>query len=165
MRQVVVLQIAASQDGVDELETGRRAVAHSHRHRAIQLDYRRRVGAQQDVVESDDLAPVRGVGSDRVGVHRRDRRLQRIGAEAPRGKRVLHQSRSFRDLRPVPERAVLVTEQDQLARGRGPRRASRFLQQHQRQQSDRLGLRQQFDEQPTETYRLAGQIDSRQQRA
>jgi hypothetical protein len=47
---------------------------------------------------------------------------------------------------PVPEGAVLILEQDQLARRRGARRAPGFLQQHQREQSDRLGLRQQVDE-------------------
>ena len=43
---------------LDQRQAGRRAVAHRHRHGAVQLDHRRRVGAQQHVVQRDDLRPV-----------------------------------------------------------------------------------------------------------
>ena len=70
-----------------------RAVAHGHGGGAVQLDDRRRVGAQEHVVEADDLRPVGGGGARRLGVHRGDRRLQRVGTEAPRRERPLHQRR------------------------------------------------------------------------
>ena len=72
--------------------------------------------AQQHVVEPDDLRPVGRGGGRRLGVHRRDRRLQRVGAEAPRRQRPLDERRALGDLLAVPQRAVLVVEQDELAR-------------------------------------------------
>ena len=46
-----------------------------------------------------------------------------------------HQRLPLADLRAVPQRAVLVLEQDEVAVGRGARGAARFVQQHQRQQA------------------------------
>ena len=80
----------------------------------------------QHVVEPDDLGPVgRGRGGG-LGVHRRDRGLQRVGAEAARGQRPLHQRRCPpRSASRFQQRAVLVVEQDQLAgRPRCARRAA-----------------------------------------
>ena len=45
-------------------QAGRRAVAHRHRDRAVQLDHRRGIRCAQHVVEPDDLRPV---GRARVG--------------------------------------------------------------------------------------------------
>ena len=59
-------------------------VPHRHRGRAVELDHRRRLGPQQHVVQSDDLRPVGLGGARRLGVHRGDRRLERVGAEASR---------------------------------------------------------------------------------
>ena len=73
MRQVVFIEIAARKDAIDKGKTCGGSVAHRHRHRAVQLDDGRRLDAEQDVVESGDLAPVRGVGIDRAGMHRRNR--------------------------------------------------------------------------------------------
>ena len=71
------------------------------------------------------------------------------GAEAGRDERPLDQRRAFGDRAAVPARAVLLVERDQLAvGGRARARAPRFVQQHQREQADRLRLGQQRDEQP-----------------
>ncbi len=75
MGQVVILQIAAGKDGVDEREARGGTIAHRDRHRAVQFDDRRRLDTEQDVVEPCDLVPVRGVGADSIGVYRRNRRL------------------------------------------------------------------------------------------
>ena len=139
VRETVVQQIAALEDGVDERQTRRRAVAHRHRDRAVQLDHRGGVRSRQHVVEADDLRPVGRGGGRRLGVHRRDRRLNRVRADPPRRQRPLHEPRALRDLIPVPQRAVLIVEQDQLARRRRARRAPRFVQQHQRQQPSASG--------------------------
>jgi hypothetical protein len=63
MGQVVVLQIAPGKDGLDEGETHGGTIAHRDRYRAVQLDHRRRLDAEQNVVEPDDLAPVGGIGA------------------------------------------------------------------------------------------------------
>src|SRR5438477_458785 len=76
-----------------------------------------------------------------------------LARSPPRGQGALHEPYSLRDLISIPQRAVLIIEQNQLARRRGARGASRIVQQHQRQQSKRLWLqgRQQLDEQPAQT--------------
>ena len=56
-------------------------------------------------------------------------------------------------------------EQDQFARRRGPRRASRFVQQHERKQAKRFGFWQQIDEQPAQADGLTGQVVPRDRRA
>ena len=65
----------------------------------------------------------------------------------------------------VPERAVLVLEQHEVAVRRGARRAARLVQQHQREQAHRLGLGQQLDEQAPEADRLAREVGARQRLA
>ena len=86
-------------------------------------------------------------------MHGGDRRLQRVRSEAPRQKRAFHERRALRNLRPVPERAILIRKEDEFSRRRGACDAPRLLQQHKREQAD-LRLRQQFDQQPR-AYRLA----------
>ncbi len=67
----------------------------------------------------------------------------------------------FRDLPPVPQRAVLVGEQDKVlpVRTGKPGPAARVVQQHQREQPPRLRLAgQQRGEHPAEPDRLRGQV-------
>ena len=59
--KVVVGEVAAAEDGVDQGEPGRRPVPHGHGHGAVQLHDRRRVYRQQGVVQRHDLPPVRGL--------------------------------------------------------------------------------------------------------
>ena len=62
---------------------------------------------------------------------RRDGRVQRICAEAPRLQRAFDQRFCFGDLRAIPARAILVFEQHQFTGRRGARLTPRFVQQHQ----------------------------------
>ena len=64
----VPLEVATRQDRVDECEAVNGAEGHRHGHGTIQLEHRRRVGAQQHVVEAHDLAPVGGRAGRRLGV-------------------------------------------------------------------------------------------------
>ena len=98
--------------------------------------------------------PVGGIGADRVGVHRRNRGLERVAADLARSKRSLHIARPLRDLIPVPQRAVLSARRTRSPSARSARRAS-IPAAHHRQQSDRLGLGQQFGEQSSQTDRSA----------
>ena len=95
-------------------------------------------------------------------MHRRDRGLQRVRTEAPRRERPLDQRRPFRDLRAIPQRAILIVEQHDFAVRRRARRAPRLVQEHQRQQSHRFGLGQQLDDQPAEANRFGRQVVARQ---
>ena len=163
VRQVVIVEIAAREDRVDEGKAGCRAVAHRHRHGAIQLDHGRWFDAQQHVVKSDDLAPVRGIGACRVGVHCRDRRLQRVRADAP-GRELL--------ARPAPtlRRSALDSSANDPGRSSRIELTGRRVRAARRDSCssiiasnpDRLGLRQQLDEQPSEADGLAGEVEPHQ---
>ena len=140
---------------VDQREPSRRPVTHRHRHGAIEGHHRRIIRAQQHVVERHDLPPVRRLPrSRRFGMDRRNRRLQRVGAEPARGDRAFDQRRAFarsaRDSTAIdPGRPA----------GRLSRRrcvlavAPRLVQQHQGQQTHRFGLGQQLHQQPPEPHR------------
>ena len=102
MREVIAVEIAARQDGVDDRKPRRRAVAHRDRGGAIQLDDGRGIGTREDVVQTDNLRPVGGVRGRGFGVHCRDRGLQRVRTEAPRRDGALDQRDAFRDQRAIP---------------------------------------------------------------
>ncbi len=155
---MVVREGPACQDRVDEREPRRGAVAHRHRDRPVQRDHRGGIGAYQHVVESHDLGPVRGGRGGGLRVHRRDRGLQRVGADAARGERPLDQGGALRDLIPAPPRAVLVVQQHQLAGRPGARGPPRLVQQHQSQEAHRLGLRQELDQEASQADGLAGEV-------
>ena len=158
MREVVIREIAAFHDGVDQREPRRRTIAHRHRHCAVQLNNGRRLRSRQQVVQRDDLAPVCSGSVGFASVHGCDSRLDRIGADPASRQRPLDQRQTLADLRPVPERTVLVVEQDQLPGRRRARRAARVVKQHQREKSQRFRLRQQFDEKPSQADRLIREI-------
>ena len=103
--------------------------------RAAQLDDRRAGDPRELAVQRGDLRPVARL----VGVQRRDRRLHDVGPR-PRSASARSSARAARgDLRRVPQRAVLVGEQHDLAVAQA-RLAARVVQQHQRQQAVHLGL-------------------------
>ena len=165
MRQVIVVQLATGQQRLDHLQACCRAIAHGQRHGAVELDHRRGCGAQQYVVQADDLYPVGCRHARRLGMHRGDGRLQAVGAEAPRLQRGQHQRLAFADQTAIPQVAVLFFQQNRLAGGRSARAAARLMQQHQRQQALHFRLRQQLEQQAAKTdgldaQVLAGQLDT-----
>ena len=138
-------------------EAGRRTVAHRDGRGAVQLDDRRRIGAQQHVVEADDLRPVGRGRASRAsactaaiaacsvyGPNRRDRQRPLDERAALR--------RSAPDSTAIdPARRAAPARRLPIVRARAPR----VVQQHQRQQAHRLRLRQQLDEQPSQPDRFA----------
>ena len=58
----------------------------------------------------------------------------------------------------IPARPVLIGQQDDVAILCGPRGPSRILEQHQRQQAERLRVGQQIDHEPAKADRLIGQV-------
>src|SRR5260370_47898 len=134
MRQVVICQFAMFQHRVDMLQSGLWAIAHGNGHGTIEMGYRRRVNSHQLVVKRNNLPPVGRSGRFRFSMNGRDRSLQRVSTEAAGVQGLLHQGPSLRDLLPVPERAVLIVQQNQLSGRRGSRGATGFLEQHQGKQ-------------------------------
>ena len=75
----------------------------------------RRFHARKDVVQLDYLSPVGCPRMAGLGVYRRDGCLEGVWPKPARHQHPLHERRPFRDLLPVPERAILVLEQHQIA--------------------------------------------------
>src|SRR5580658_7225640 len=104
-------------------QTGLWTIAHGNGHGTIELYNWRRLNAYQLVVKRRDLPPVGRSDRFRLRMNSRNRSLQCVGAEAaglllgPQG--FLQQCDSLRDLLPVPERAVLILQQNQLSGRRG----------------------------------------------
>ena len=98
-------------------------------------------------------------------MHGGDRRLQRVGAEAPRAESALHQRDAFRDQCAVPSAAILLLQCDQITIGGAARRAARLLDQHERQHAGRLRLGKQLDQEARNADRLARKIGAGDRRA
>ena len=159
--QVIAVELAALVELIHELETALERTRHRDRHRAVERDHRRGMHARQDPVERGDLNPVGVGGRARLGVHRRDRRLEhvRAGRPAALAQGGLDQGRAFLDLRAVPARAVLLGEQHDVARSVQPGLAPRVVEQHEGEEALGLGMRrQQLDQHAPEPDGLLGEL-------
>ena len=108
----------------------------------------------QQVVERDDLGPV----GRRVGVDGVDRGLQLVRAGLVAAQQAADERVALRDLGRVPERMVLVGEQDERPVLRA-RSAAGVGQQQQREQAEHLGLvGHQLGQQAREADRLRAQL-------
>jgi len=82
VREVIVGEVLARQQVIDETKTLLRTFAHGNGHRAVKLDNRGWLNPKQPVVEQRNLAPVRGCRGGTVGVNGRNSRPQSVGTEA-----------------------------------------------------------------------------------
>src|SRR5690349_10826778 len=156
--EVILAELRARQQVIDEMEALLRTFAHGDGHRAVELDDRRWLNRDQPVVEEHDLAPVRGRSGRALGVDGGDSRLKRVGTEAVRRERVFGERNAFGDLLTIPSGPILLLEQDQFSVRRRARGAARLLEQHEAQQAHHLRFREQLDQQPAQTYRLPAQL-------
>ncbi len=162
MRQGVVTQLAAFEKRVHQREPGFRSVAHRDCHRAVELDHRRRLGAQQDIVQTDNLSPIGRRSIARIRVHGHDGGLQRVWAEVPRRQCALDKREPFGNLPPVPEPAILLVEQQYLPlRGRASL-APGIVQKHEREKSERLRFGEEIDQEPPEADCFTRQVVARE---
>jgi hypothetical protein len=91
-------------------------------------------------------------------MQRRDRRLHDVGAAAAQGQGTVEHRPPVGDLRRVPQRAILIGEQDEVPAAK-PRAAAGVEQQHHRQQAVDLRLvGHQLCERPSEPDRLGRQL-------
>src|ERR1035441_9475287 len=127
MRQAIIGQFAMFQYRVDMRQTGLWTIAHGNCHGTIQLYNWRRLNSYQSVVKRNNLPPVGRSDRFRLRMNGPNRSLQCVGAEAAGLQGFLQQCYSLRDLLPVPERAILVLQQNQLSGRRGSRGVTRFL--------------------------------------
>ena len=158
VREMIGGELLARQQAVDKTKTLLRTFAHGHSHRTVQFDNQRWLKLKQPVVVQLDLAPIRGCRGGTLGVNSRNGRLQSAGAETARSQSAFGERDAFGDLLLVPERPILLLQQDQVSVGRGCRRPTRLQQQHESHEARRVGLPNQFDQESAQPYRLAAEF-------
>jgi len=111
---VIAVELAGGGERIDERESRPRAVHHRDRRRAVQGHDGGGLQALEEVVEADDLRPVRIFGPRRQTMPGRDRRRQRerTGTTA---KRLLDERQRFGDLPLIPATPILLLEEDEIA--------------------------------------------------
>ncbi len=143
--------VAIELEVVEERERGVDVARLGDRRRAVQLHDRRAGGTGELAVQRREERPVGRV----VHVQRRDLGLERVRAD-PLG--AGEQRAAFPDLRPIPERPVLVAQEHDRAAFE-PGLAASVVQQHQREQPAHLRfIRHQLGEGAAEPDRLAREI-------
>jgi hypothetical protein len=92
-------------------------------------------------------------------VERGDRRLDRVGPGRTGAERALDEGASLRDLRVIPQGAVLALEAHERPLGVLSGVASRIVQKHEREEPARFGAPgQELVQQPSEADRLGAQL-------
>jgi TonB dependent receptor len=112
---VILGEVLARQQVIDKSKTLLQTFAHGNGHHAVQFDNRGWLNPKQLVIERRNLAPVRGGHGGTFGVNGRNGRLQSVRTEAARSKRAFGQRDAFGDLVAVPQRAILLLQQDQIS--------------------------------------------------
>ena len=121
---------------------------------AVEEHHRGRVDHGQPVVERHDLVP-----GTTLDVRRGDSSLQDVGTRLTQRDRAVEDPQAFLDALRAPERAILVLEQDELAGRPHAGRATRVLQEHERQKPEDLGLvRHEHGEELPEADRLVAEV-------
>ena len=158
---VVVPVLVEPGDRLDQLEAALDVAGERDGDGVVEPGDGRAVEPEQRLVGGGERRRVRP-----LGVAGRDRRLQLVGAGPPQRLGPLEHPQALVDRAGVPEAAVLVGEQHELALRREARVAARVLQQHQREQPERLGLvRHQHAEELREPDRLAAEVAAHERRA
>ena len=112
-------------------------------------------------IEREDLRPVGVLEGRRLGVARRDRRLQPVGAGPAEPPRLLEECAGLGDGRVIPTGPVLVAEEHECPAAAETGVAPRLVQLHERQQRDDLGLlRQQPGDETAEPERVGAQVSA-----
>ena len=94
---------AVCEQCIDQLESARWSFTHRNRDRTIELYHRRRLSAEQHIVQPRDLAPVGLVRTGGFGVHGTDRGLQRVRTKASRPQCSFSEPDSLADLVAIPQ--------------------------------------------------------------
>ena len=122
--------------------------------RVVQLDDRRAGAAGELAVQGRDLRPILGL----FNVQGRQRGLQHVRTPAAERQRAIERGPTLRDLVEVPERSILIPEEDHGAVGE-PRVAPGVVHQHQGQQAVHLGLvGHELSQGAAEPDRLGGEV-------
>ncbi len=141
---------------VDQFETGRRAVGHADRNRAIERHHGRGHELRERVVERGDALPIRCFRRARATVTGSDRRLQRVGAERPAQRLgTRERCKTAADEQMIPRAAILFEQQNRFARWTDAGARARCLNFHQRDEPVHFGfIRGEFGQHAPEPQRV-----------
>src|SRR5580700_8750981 len=144
------------------MQTCLRSITHGDGYGAIQFDDRRRLDAQQQVVQADNFFPVSGFAAAGLRVDSSYGGLEGVGAEAAGREGTTDERSAFGDLPSVPERAILVVEENDFAVGRSTSCPAGFVKKHEGEQALGFRFRQEFEEQANEADGFGGKVVARQ---
>ena len=117
-QQVIVAQCRLPDERVHDVEAGLRAVRHPEGDGAIQLNHWRRRQRGQRHVERGNPIPVGLVRGARARMAGGNRGLKRVHSlRATQAFRALERDQPAADEKTIPLRAILIEEQNWLARG------------------------------------------------
>ena len=168
-QQVIAGELAALVELVHQREAALELARHRDGDRAVELDHRRWVHAGR--ARRTGRRSARQSVAAAVGACACTAAIAACSAYGPGGRppgaqRGFDQRRALVDLRAVPARPVLLLEQHDVARLVQAGRAPRVVQQHEREQPLRLGVRrQQLDQHAPEPDGLLAQLVPHQPRA
>ena len=151
---------------VEQGQARRGAGVHCDCHCAVEGDDGRRGARHEAVVQAYDLGPV-GIGAVAgFGMDGGDGRLNCVGTGGSKAKRVLGDLQPVLDLRVVPQFAVLIFEQDQIAGGCASGGRTCIVKEHEADEPKYLGLvSKEFGQRATEPKRDAAQVATDELRA
>ena len=159
VQAVVPGQPVVAVQGGQQLQPGQRPPHHGHGHGVVEGHHRAGRDPLQQLVQDQDLPPVRVLGPRRLVVDGGDGRLELVGAERRPGQRPGDQGDPFGDGAGVPAGPVLLGQGDQAAVGPGPGRPPGVGEQHQRQEPGDLAV---LGQQPVQLLvrRIASEVRS-----
>ena len=136
MEQVVGVELL--RQPVRERESRVGSVGHRDRDGSIERHDGRGSPFGERPVERGDLWPVGVLGTRRAGVQGRDRRLHLVRAGRAELHRAVERVQTLIDEIAIPAGAILVLQQDERARRIHPGAVPGVLQQHEREEAERL---------------------------
>jgi hypothetical protein len=140
MKQVITVKAAALFDLPNQIQAGLWAFCHSNSYGAIERYHRGGLNLCERVIQPNNLRPVRIRCSKSTAMLCSDCRLKRVlPGLAP--ERFRNEGKGFSDLIPIPQTAILILKDDQIACRVQPRISARIVQKHQGEQSSGFGWR------------------------
>ncbi len=152
------VELCVRLQSIEQRDTARRAVRASDGDCATDAHHGSGIVHFEESVQDGDLGPVGLVRGGGLGVHGRDRRLDRVQTGVCLCRSVFRERDALGDERPVPEPAILVIQRNRSAVGVESSRPAGLGEQQKGEQSGRLGVGEQCAQGAREGDGLAGEI-------
>ncbi len=155
---MIILQSRYLQQVIDERDACSRAALHGDGNRLVEGNNWRRIGHIETLVKSHNPAPVGSVETAGAGVLGGNGGFEDIAADFARREGALQMAAGLGNVLPVPAVAILILQQHDVTGWGQPGSPPGFMQQHQRQQAQGLGIRQKLHHEPAQAQRFGAQV-------